>query len=168
MRDGTDLRDVDVHGDGSLDHVKRNDDPELALVPLQYPLEARERTSGNAHPPANGQERVRNGAKVPAKPGAEDLHLIVSKCSGQSVETHQPHDTGNLQDAQPFRKGKPHKNVTRKERKLQFHATVFPATHRVVEREKMLDRSPTQIRSHSLLMVGAGIGSVPMRSYERG
>src|SRR6266571_926929 len=101
------------------------------------------------------------GAELRRQAGAKGFDLIVRQSRRLAVKTDKPRDSGNLQDFQAVAQRKPHKDVTRKKRHLQFHAPILPAAHAVIERQKMLNGPFEKLLRHTLFVVRAGVGNVP-------
>ena len=157
------VRHVHVDGDGALDQLERDDYTQAALLPLQHALKACERAGGDADAAASGQEGMRLGPQAARESRPDDLHFRIWERGRQSAKAHEPNDGRDLEHSQAILQREANKDVAGKERQFQGDATVFPAAKRRVKGKERLDAARGELGSYLFFLVGASVGSVPVR-----
>src|SRR5947207_1664461 len=100
---------------------------------------------------------------APFQPASQTFDFGFRQHRGTSVETYQSHHPWQLQHPQALAWIDTDKNITGKERQLNFLSTVRPTSPALVERQKTIDISLLQLPRHRLLMPSVGVGGVPVR-----
>ena len=80
-----------------------------------------------------------------------------------TVEADQVHDAWNLQHMDAVTQRKKDKHVPGKQRCVESHAPILPASHRFVRWEKMVDATLDELRGSCLLVVCTRVRSIPVR-----
>ena len=106
---------------------------------------------------------MRFRTEIARQPVAQGFDFGIGQRRGFAAEADQLYHSGQLQHLQPVAQRDVHEYVTRKQRKLELYAPIFPATQRPIQREKAMNSPSIHLLADVFLMPGSGIGGVPSR-----
>ena len=95
---------------------------------------------------------------------SQGINLCFRNGDGLPFDAYQVHDRGDLQDLRPVSPFQLCEDITGKQRQLKLLATVFPAAHRLIQRQKAWNVALTDLAGDAFFMAGTGVERVPVRS----
>src|SRR5260370_26641213 len=145
MHGGDNVCYVNIHTYGTLNKVQGKHQTILAFAPQEYSLQSCQRSTDNSNTAARHQERVRLRTKESTQSVPQLFQLIFRQRSGMSVRAHQANDTGDFENAQPFRERNAHKDVSGKKWQSQPDTTVLPSAHGFILGQEELNCPASQM-----------------------
>src|SRR5438067_10932213 len=138
-----------------LDQIERKHQAGTILPPHNDSFHPREWPLDHARMPSYLQVGVRFCSPALFQELPYSLYVLLRHRRRASIEAHQSHYAGNLQNAKPLLRCHVNKDVAREKRQLQAHLAVFPSAHRLILRQEVFDAPARKLVRHTLLVVRA-------------
>src|SRR5713226_7414372 len=140
-----------------------------AVFPAQDDsFQALEWPAHHSNAPTDLQVRMRLGTKPLAEELSDARHFLLQQRDGVAVETDEPDNARNLQDAKAILQRQVDKDIAGEKGQLETHLAVFPPAHRLVLGEEMFDSAVRKLIRDPVLMVCASVDGIPVRKKVRG